>query len=193
MNYLFFDVECAKCEKNGVGFICELSYIICDKNFNILEKTHFLINPDHSFDEYALAKILRHTKREYELQPLFPTFYQHVKEVFESPTNTVIGHTTKGDIGYILSECARYGLPKIECEYFDIREPFQALEKEKYFSGLNKMIEKLGVDLSGNYHDASVDTFATMCVARGLCEKYGLSIEQLLPIKPPSKKNNNKK
>ena len=50
MNYLFFDIECAKCGKNGSGTICEFGYVITDMQFNVTEQQVVTINPDMPFD-----------------------------------------------------------------------------------------------------------------------------------------------
>ena len=180
MNYLFFDVECAKCDKQGVGYICEFGYVLSDENFNILEENHFIINPNHAFDWYAIKNILHYSKDKYMSAPLFPEFYDTIKSVLSREEQYIIGHTTEADCKYIRSECQRYDLPLINCRYYDIRAPFKILQNEEQFSKLEKMAIKLQLKSEKRFHDALFDSHMTMKVCQCLCSIHGLSMRELL-------------
>lgn len=189
MDYFFFDMECAMCEKGGVGYPCEFGYVRTDADFAVLETGEILIHPEHAFDAYALHKMLSYTQAQYEAEQPFPAHAERIRTLLTAEGQVVIGHTTKTDAHYLASACRRYGLAKIEFAFADIRTPFAALEAVR-FSGLPKMVEYFGIDVGGKLHNAQVDAMATMRVAKALCEKHNLSIEELLAIKPvPRKKN----
>ncbi len=193
MNYVFFDIECAFCEKHGVAYICEFGYVIVNSNFDIIEKQHFLINPAHFFDRYALKKILHYPKKQYENSPLFPEFYDSIAEVLSGNDKTIIGHTVELDYKYLSSECKRYNKKKIKFDRYDIAQAFQILENEEQISSLGKMVEKLEISIAEPLHDALSDAIATMLVTKQLAEKYNKSIEELVAIKIPKKQKPNKK
>ncbi len=187
MNYLFFDIECGKSDKGGVGYICEFGYLLTDENFSTLSKGHFMINPDHQFDWYVVKNILQYPKKDYLKQPLFSHFYQQISDILTAPNQIVIGHTTCEDYAHIHSECRRYKFPLIEFEYFDIREPFQVLNNDDKFERLEDMVPRLGLTVSGKLHDASIDAIATMLVCKELCSRHNLKIMDFLSLKMPHK------
>lgn len=182
MNCLFFDVECAKCDKHSVGYICEFGYVLSDENFNILEENHFIINPNHSFDWYAIKNILHYSEDRYKSSPLFSEFYDTIKSVLSREEQYIIGHTTEADYKYIRSECQRYNLPLINCSYYDIRTPFKILQKEEKYSKLENMAIKLQLKPEKRFHDALFDSLMTMKVCQCLCSIHGLSMRELLSI-----------
>ncbi len=193
MNYLYFDIECARCDKGGVGFICEFGYILCDEKFEEIEQNHFMINPDTSFDEWALKNILQYPKEEYAKHPLFLNFYEKIKNLLMNENQIVVGHSTSADLKYIASECKRYNLPKIYCKGFDIREPFKVLQSKQNFTKLEKMVEELKINGLESLHNARVDAIATMLVCKTLCKNYNKTISELLSIKAPKSENRNYK
>ncbi len=187
MNYLFFDVECAKCTKNGEASICEFGYVVVTESFGVIKKDHFLINPDSGYDWYALKNILHYTKKEYNSQPKFDFFYDRIREALTLPDTAIVGHTTGLDYKYIASECKRYNKPLIPYNYYDVSECYQILEDEHQYFGLEKMVEKLGITLSGHLHTAIDDAIATMLSARELCLRHDKTMEELLSIQLPKK------
>ncbi len=185
MNYLFFDIECGRCEKKGKGFICEFGFVVCDEEFNLLKKEHIMINPDCEFDKFALENILQYTKEEYESHPLFPRFYKKIKRVLVEEEPCVVGHTTSLDFGYIKSECERYNLLIIERDYFDIRIPFKVLQKQPHYSSLENMMQILGLETSGKMHNALTDAFATYLVCKELSKIHSLTLKELFMVREP--------
>lgn len=179
MDYLFFDVECAKCIKGGAGFICEFGYVITNSRFEILEQNHFMINPDHEFDKYALKKVLRYSKEEYEASPLFPEFYPKIAALLDSSKYFIVGHSTSADKKYILSECKRYGLPELNYKYFDVKYPFMHFQEKKQPSKLEKMLLELELEKPGDMHDARYDALSTMLVCKELCRRHSKTMTEL--------------
>ena len=49
MKLIFFDIECAGVHKTYAK-ICAFGYVVCDGQFNILEKEDILINPRGRFE-----------------------------------------------------------------------------------------------------------------------------------------------
>ena len=192
MNYLFFDIECAKCGKNGSGTICEFGYVLTDERFEIVEKDHVMINPDSEFDEYNLSHILKYSKEEYEACPKFPEFYPRIAALLTSPDNKVIGHSTSFDYHFVSSECERYGLPAIDFEYYDIRPPYEVLLHYPQAVSLGKMMDELKLKAPGKLHDATVDAWATMLVCRELCTRYYKTVDTLFMLKPKKRPKSTK-
>ncbi len=182
MNYLFFDIECAKCAKNGVGYICEFGYFVVNDNFEKIDQGHFLINPKCQFGWYELKKILRYSKEEYLKQPTFDKYYDTIQEILTRKGQVVVGHSTKGDYTYLASQCIRYKKDVIDFKYYDIRKPFMTLQKEETFTSLKGMITKLNVQKQEAFHAADSDAFYTMLVCKELCQKYNLTLPELLSL-----------
>ncbi len=187
MNYLFFDVECAKCTKNGEASICEFGYVVVTEHFDVVSSEHFLINPDSGYDWYAIKNILHYTKQEYNSQPKFDVFYDRISAALTAPDTKIVGHTTGLDYKYISSECKRYNRPLITFSYADVSEAYQILEDEKQYFGLEKMVEKLAVTIDGRLHTAIDDAYATMLATKALCYKHNKTIEEVLSIQLPKK------
>ena len=186
MKYLFFDIECAKCDKSGFS-ICEFGYVLTDERFGIVEKDHFMINPDSEFDEYNLSHILKYSKEEYEACPKFPEFYPRIAALLTDPEHTVIGHSTMFDYNFLSSECQRYELPLIDFKYYDIRPPYEVLLHYPQAVSLGKMMDELNLKKPGSLHDATVDAWSTMMVCRELCMRYSKTVDTLFLLKPKKK------
>ncbi len=192
MDYVFFDIECAFCGKNGIAYICEFGYVIVDEHFNIVKKDHFLINPMHFFDHYALKKILHYTKKQYEASPRFYEFYDTIKEVLVGDDRIVIGHTVELDYKYLISECKRYNRKKLNFSHYDIAEAYQVLEQEENIASLTKMVEKFEINIDMPLHNALADAIATMMVTKELSSRHNKSVEELITIKIPKKPKKSK-
>ncbi len=189
MNYLFFDIECARCAKGGVGYICEFGYILCNEEFEEIEQNHFMINPKESFDKWALKNVLHYTQEEYEKCPTLPEHYVQIEEVLMREDQRVIGKNAKADFGYLASEAKRYQLPTINCDYFDIDIPFKILRNESNSTELKKMLEKLGIAPLEDAHNALIDAKMTMLVCKELCRQYKKTIEELLAVRDKASQN----
>jgi DNA polymerase III alpha subunit (gram-positive type) len=187
MNYLFFDIECAKCEGDGKGFICEFGYVITDENFNVIDTEEWLINPNHEFDWYAKYRLLSYKEDNYKRQAKFPKYYNKIAKILEQENQVILGHTTKFDFGYINFECELYKLEKIELPYYDICIPFKQLRGERQDTSLKNMLLKLEIERPGKLHNAQNDAMATMMVCKKLCEEYHIAMEGLIKIQAVKK------
>lgn len=188
MDYLFFDVECAKCRKGGVGALCELAYVIVDENFNVKKSEHFLINPLSSFDKYALKNILRYTKEEYENSPTLQDRYEQIKDAFTKKDRLVLGHTTALDVKYLASDVERNKLESFTYKYYDVRDAFAVLENEDNYTGVKRMLEKLNLTIPDSLHNSLTDAQETMLICKELCSKHKKSIKDIVKLKFAPKK-----
>lgn len=188
MDYLFFDVECAKCRKGGVGALCELAYVVVDENFKVLKREHFLLNPLSSFDKYALKNILRYSKEEYENSPTLTDRYEQIRIAFTKKNRLVLGHTTALDVKYLASDVARNKLEPFSYKYYDIRDAFAVLENEDNYTGVKKMLEKLELSVPDSLHNSLTDAEETMLICKELCKKHNKDIKEIVKYKFSPKK-----
>jgi DNA polymerase III alpha subunit (gram-positive type) len=191
MKYLFLDTECAVCIK-GWGKICEFGYVLTDESFRVLETKQWLINPNGKFHWYTIKNLLSYKKEEYLEQPMFPEFYQRIRELLEDEDVFAIAHSAKHDKKYLLGECFRYELEPMEYRLHDIRKPFKVLQKEQQYSNVENMLRKLDIAYDGPMHNAQSDAMATMMICKELCARYHMKLTALVQIKPPPKKNKKK-
>ena len=179
MKYLFFDIECANCF-NKAGKICEFGFVLTDENFNELSAEELVVNPDCLFDPYTIEKLLSFTEEEYKQHPKYPEFYDKIRSLITEKDVKVIGQNTRGDAHFLADESTRYSLPFINFKFYDLGEIYKTTEKLDYNPGLEKMLGFLGIEIKDKMHNALVDARATMLVLKGLCEKHGKGIEDLL-------------
>lgn len=181
-NYLFFDIECANCFNNE-GKICSFGYALCDSSFNLIENQDLIINPNSTFDPYLFQKNstckLSYSKEEFLAQPDFNSFYEKIKDLLENPDNIVLGFGVDNDVEFIVSECIRYHYDIMDFEAYDIHH--LAVKLCDQTGGLNTWVESFGIDKSQlQMHRSCDDALATMLVAKELCNKFNLTIDQLL-------------
>ena len=166
-NYIFFDVECANCF-DGKGKICTFGYVVTDNRFNILQKEDILINPNVAkWDWYVVKNILAYRKRDFVELPKFDAFYTKIKDLLTQ--NTVCGFDVGLDIKYVNQDCARYGLPAIDVECFDVQELHKVKMGHELKKGLLGAAAELNLDLSGlNPHKSCDDAEISMMVMKTL-------------------------
>ena len=127
MRYLFIDVECS----NGKD-ICEFGYVLTDADFNIIDKSCFIINPEAKFNligrERSVDIKLYYPEDVYYKSPKFPYYYKEIKNLIEHPNQFVIGHAISNDVNYINNACKRFRLGSIDYSFYDS----QVLMKEYY-------------------------------------------------------------
>lgn len=179
MRYLFFDIECANCF-DGTGKICEFGYLLTDESFKIIKKKNILINPESPFDPYVVKKILHSPKEEYLKNPNFSSFYPHIYALLSEKDQIVVGHTVESDAKYIFDECVRFSVKPPEFKYLDIRDVYKDMLKSQSSVSLGKMGEQLGVEFSGLLHSADTDAHLTMLVTKAVCDKEGLTLEEVV-------------
>lgn len=182
MNYLFIDIECANC-KDG-GKLCEFGYVLTDQNLNELEYKNILINPDADFDPYVINKMLNFTIKEYKSSPKLNEVYDMIYPLLTAKDTIIVGHTVGGDAVHIGDDCVRYNLPTPDFLYVDVVELFKDFDGSKNATSLVKMCNALEIETDENVHTAAVDARLTMLVAKGLCDKKGVSFSQLIKDVP---------
>ena len=182
MKYLFFDIECAGVFKN-VAKICAFGYCLTDENFRILEKEDLLINPQGNFhltDRKGERGLVLPYK--YEEFKRFPTFCERADKIYsllQDKNTLVIGHAVQNDVKYLNLESKRFSLPPFKFRFADTQ--FVYMNEIKDFSrqfGLGTIAQDLGVEFTA--HRAVDDAYATMRIAKAMCEHTGLSFTDLL-------------
>jgi DNA polymerase III epsilon subunit-like protein len=182
MRYLFFDIECAGVFKN-VAKICAFGYCLTDENFCILEKEDLLINPKGNFHltdrkgEHGI--VLPYQYDEFKKYPTFPEYADKIYTLLQDKDTLVLGHAVMNDVKYLNLESNRFHLPSFAFSFADTQ--FVYMTKTGDFSkqlGLGAIAQALGVEFTP--HRAVDDAYATMRIARAMCEEEKLSLPSLL-------------
>lgn len=88
MQYLSFDIEC--CDGKH---ICEFGYVITDENFKVTKKECYTINPEKPFNligrENREDCILFFPEEKYYNSPIFPAFYNKIKNLVSMPETII--------------------------------------------------------------------------------------------------------
>jgi DNA polymerase III epsilon subunit-like protein len=185
VTYLFFDIECANCD-NGMGKICSFGYVLCDTDFNIIEKKDLLINPNAKFSYGVFSKkyiTLAYPQSEFFSQPKFDERYPIIRDILTKPDQIVIGHAVDNDVNFLLGECDRYHLPIIQFDFYDSQELYRVLTDCALHKNLSGICEELGITV-GNAHRSDDDAEMTMQVVKTLCENQNLELPDLLSKYP---------
>ena len=194
MNLVFFDIECASVFKYTAK-ICAFGYVVCDEQFNILEKEDVLVNPKGKFhltdNRGDRGLVLPYEYSEFKNYPAFPQIYPRVKELLEDSNNLVFGHATINDVKYLDLETNRFHLPSFDFSFSDSQIMYMtAMNDFSRQFGLEYITKDLNVEFTP--HRAADDAYATMRVVEALCKKYNCScteLEKLLKIKRGKIKN----
>lgn len=175
MRFVFFDIECAGVHKNYAK-ICAFGYVVCDEQFNILEKEDILINPRGRFEltdrKGEKGIVLPYEYGEFKKQPPFTKVYPKIKELLEDKESIVLGHAVLNDVKYLNLETKRFNLPSFRFSFADSQLFFMTYKND--FSkqcGLERIAEELGVDFTP--HRAVDDAYATMRVVEAMCRESG--------------------
>ena len=103
--------------------ICAFGYIVCDENFNILEKEDILINPRGRFEltdrKGEKGIVLPYEYGDFKKQPPFPKVYDKIKRLLEDRDSIVLGHAVLNDVKYLNLETKRFNLPSFKFEFAD--------------------------------------------------------------------------
>ena len=122
MKLVFFDIECAGVHKTYAK-ICVFGYVVCDENFNILEKEDILINPRGRFEltdrKGEKGITLPYEYSEFKKQPSFPAVYERIKNLLEDKNSYVFGHAVLNDVKYLNLETRRFKLPSFNFRFND--------------------------------------------------------------------------
>ena len=194
MNLVFFDIECASVFKYTAK-ICAFGYVLCDEQFNILEKEDVLVNPKGKFhltdNRGDKGLVLPYEYSEFKHYPAFPQVFPRIKELLEDKNNLVFGHATINDVKYLDLETNRFHLPPFNFSFSDSQLMYMtAMNDFSRQFGLEYITKDLNVEFTP--HRAADDAYATMRVVEALCKKYDCTcqeLENLLKIKRGRIKN----
>lgn len=181
---MFFDIECAGVHKTYAK-ICAFGYVVCDEQFNIIEKEDILINPRGRFEltdrKGEKGIVLPYEYAEFKKQPSFPAVYPRIKKLLEDKDSIVLGHAVLNDVKYLNLETKRFKLPSFKFSFADSQLFFMTYKND--FSkqyGLEHIAEDLGVDFTP--HRAVDDAYATMRVVEAMCKANGCTYLQLVDM-----------
>lgn len=184
MNLVFFDIECAGVHKTYAK-ICAFGYVVCDEQFNILEKRDILINPKGKFEltdrRGDKGIVLPYDYEEFKKYPKFSAVYPQIKALLEDKDNVIIGHAVLNDVKYLNLETRRFKLPSFNFPFADSQMFFMASKND--FSrqfGLEYIAEELGVEFTP--HRAADDAYATMRVVEAMCKQNGCDFNGLVSM-----------
>lgn len=182
MHYLFFDIECAGVFKS-VAKICAFGYCKTDEQFRILEKEDLLINPQGNFHltdrKGERGLVLPYKYEDFKHYPTFSHLADKIYSLLQDKDTLVVGHAVQNDVKYLNLESKRFSLPPFSFRFADTQ--FIYMNEIKEFSrqfGLGAIAKDLGVEFTP--HRAVDDAYATMRVAKAMCEKTGLTLPQLI-------------
>lgn len=194
MNLVFFDIECASVFKYTAK-ICAFGYVVCDEQFNILEKKDVLVNPKGKFHltdnrgDHGL--VLPYEYSEFKKYPTFPQVFPKIKKLLEDKNNLVFGHATLNDVKYLDLETNRFNLPPFDFSFSDSQLMYMtAMNDFSRQFGLEYITKDLNVEFTP--HRAADDAYATMRVVEALCKKYNcncIELGDILKIKRGKIKN----
>lgn len=181
MKLVFFDIECASVFKYTAK-ICAFGYVVCDEQFNILEKRDILINPKGKFhltdNRGDRGLVLPYEYSEFKNYPKFPQVFAQIKELLEDKDNLVFGHATHNDVKYLDLETNRFHLPPFDFSFNDSQLMYMtAMNDFSRQFGLEYITKDLNVEFTP--HRAADDAYATMRVVQALCKKYDCSCTEL--------------
>lgn len=182
MKLVFFDIECAGVHKTYAK-ICAFGYVVCDENFNILEKEDILINPCGRFEltdrKGEKGITLPYEYAEFKKYPPFPSAYKRIKELLEDKEARVFGHAVLNDVKYLNLETRRFKLPSFKFKFNDSQLIFMTYKNDfSHQFGLESIAENLGVEFTP--HRAADDAYATMRIVEAMCRIYGCGFDELL-------------
>lgn len=181
MSLVFFDIECASVYKTSAK-ICAFGYVVCDEEFNILEKEDMLINPKGSFhltdSRGEKGLVLPYEYKDFKKQPDFRAAYPKIRALLEDKNNIIAGHATYNDVNYLNLETRRFRLPSFSFTFSDTQLIYMTLTDS--FSR-QYGLEYIGKDLNVEFtpHRAADDAYATMRIAEAMCRRLGCTFAQL--------------
>lgn len=180
MNYLFFDIECAS-HHGGISKICSFGYVLCDTDFNILEKKDIIINPVSDFSKEFLENdtdFFAYPTEHFYTHPTFDVVYDEIRRLLTDQNNIPIGHATVCDASYLTQNINFYGLEHFDFTYLDTQKMHSFFTSETRLA-LEKLCEIYGVTHL-RAHKSDDDAEMTASITRNIVEKYGLTPEDML-------------
>ena len=178
MRYLFFDIEGAN-NYNYIAKMCTFGYVITDNKFKLNTKIDVIINPEAPFDKHILQKKMNAYKvSKYQSCPPFNYFYKSIKKILEEKDQIIVGWAIENDIRFIHDACDRYKCKQIKFEYIDLQTIFMKYENLTNPPSLESACEKYNID-SFITHKSDDDAHATMLIAKEICKRENISLEEL--------------
>ena len=185
MNYLFFDIEASEGRS-----MCSFGYVLCDDRFNVLEKEDILINPEARFCTQAWSQkkreegkgiTLAYPESVFRKSPSFPKQYSRIKAILERDDQLIVGFSHINDVRYLCRACERYHKGFFSYTFFDVQDVYREYGKIKDQISLEKVIQELGVSIDSYVlHKSDDDAEISMLVAKAICEKSGITIDELV-------------
>ena len=182
MKLVFFDIECAGVHKTFAK-ICVFGYVVCDENFNIIEKEDILINPKGRFEltdrrgDKGLK--LPYEYEEFKKHPPFKHVYGRIKELLEDNDALVFGHAVLNDVKYLNLETKRFKLPSFNFSFADSQLIYMTYKNDfTHQAGLEHIAQDLGVEFTP--HRAVDDAYATMRIVEAICKAKNCGAKELL-------------
>lgn len=185
MKYLFLDIECS----NG-NDICSIGYVLTDDNLNLLEQKDILINPESRFvltNKSGTQGIsLAYEQEEFYAAPIFPHYYESIKNLLENENNIVIGFAVSNDAGFIKRACERYGLEQINFNFFDIQRLDAALHCNGQIRSLQKVLDSYNIEQDDEniLHKSDDDAYFTLEVLIKILQETNLDCAQIISNNP---------
>lgn len=189
MNYIFFDIECANCQK-GEAKICSFGYVVADEEFNVLEKEDWIINPRAPFMLMGHGNRpyikLAYTKDEFKAAPTFPWVYERIRDLLRRPDSLVFGYAADNDASYLKCEFLRYNLRCVNFTYYDLQKMlhFALPEAGQNQISLSSAAALFVEEAEQEVHKSDDDALLTMYVLKGISEKLGHAPIKLLELFP---------
>jgi DNA polymerase III epsilon subunit-like protein len=194
MKFLFFDCECANCY-NHQGKICSFGYVITNDSFKLLEEKDIIINPDAPFDPHVLGVgtdsiDLAYTPLRFQYAPKFDAFYPAIAQLLEDPETKVFGYAVENDVGFLSSECRRYGKSLPKFAYVDIQDIYRIYRDWQRTPSLEDALKDLEVPYDDYAeHQSSDDAKMSMLLLKKICQETEKKPEELIQEYPTSQDN----
>ncbi len=182
MNLLFFDIECAAVFSNDTAFICAFGYVLCNDRFRIISKKDILINPKVKFhltgrkDQKDLE--LPYNMEVFKTCPTLKEVCPDIRALLEDKNNLVYGHAVHNDVGFLIKDFKRCGLPAPHFSFSDTQLIYMTMMNDFTAQpSLETIAEKYGIQFEA--HRAVDDAYATMRILKAMCEELGCKEQDL--------------
>ena len=179
---VFFDLECANCNKH-IAKICEFGYVITDDELNIIERDELLIDPRAGFNTYGFQKAglkLAYTTAQYRKAPPLKDRYEFIKSLLTDGNNRVFGYSTEYDAEYINSDFRRSGLEPINFKFVDVMKLFREYLGRKEKLSLDVVYSECENVPEVYHHQAENDAFMTVECLKLFLRTSGMTLEDVI-------------
>ncbi|PGM53272.1 3'-5' exonuclease [Bacillus sp. AFS053548] len=166
-SFVAFDFETANYNRHS---ICAAGFVFVEEGV-IVDQVYSLINPE---EEFYSMNISVHGIRPRDVQdaPLFPEFYETIKDKIEG--KTLVAHNLPFD-GYALKDnLSRYGIPSVLINLLcSLQLSKKVLPKQSRYS-LDTLSSQFGILLE-HHHHALADAEACAKIFLHLTKEYEIS------------------